>query len=409
MKSLMPYLVAALALVCISLAGLMAVLGVGPGSVPLLVAGAGAAFLVPLLSAKARLRALAGQIDLLREAVASLDQQLQAVVAALEASPDGAVVIDRQGNIAFMNASAASFLGRTKEELKGRPLTWFLPYEQVVKAVTSVHRGQREAVAVIDSFHGRPLQIRAFSLGGDERCLIHLRDVGEARLLQRVRRDFVANVSHELRSPLASLRAALETLQGGAINDPKDRDTFLTLALQEVVRLQDLVNGLLELSTLETGIGIEFKEGVKLEEVVQKAVESQLPRVLQAGLKLQVDIGGALPPVRADPERLQRAVINLLDNAIKFTPAGGRITVAAYATDEGVAIRVEDTGIGIDHEERERIFERFYRSKRARQMPGAGLGLAIVKHVVEAHGGKVWADALPEGGSAFTVVIPVSS
>ncbi|GBD12481.1 Alkaline phosphatase synthesis sensor protein PhoR [bacterium HR24] len=349
---------------------------------------------------------LAEPLSALAEALRSAWDERDLLLAALDASPDGLLVLDAEGRVRFTNAAAASFLGRDRASLAAQPLAWFLPHEAAVEALRRVRREGGTVTLAVEGPGGRALELTAAAVGIGGRVLVALRDLTETRRVDQVRRDFVANVSHELRTPLAALRSALETLRAGAMDDPQARELFLTRAEAEAERLTRLVEELLELSRLEAGVGLTASAPVDVGQVLLRAVERMEPQARRAGLDLELKLPPSLPSVLGDAERLERAVVNLLDNAIKFTPPGGSVTVMANAAEEGVLVMVQDTGIGIDERDLPRIFERFYKADRSRHQPGAGLGLAIVRHIVEAHGGRVWAQSTPGEGSTFAILLP---
>jgi two-component system phosphate regulon sensor histidine kinase PhoR len=242
----------------------------------------------------------------------------------------------------------------------------------------------------------------------DERIgVLVLRDLTELRRLESVRRDFVANVSHELRTPLTSIRALVETLEAGAINDPKVSGDFLHRIVSEVERLTALVDELLDLARLESGrMSLQLARESPEDLVVQAAsrLSTQMER---AGLTISWDISGDVPAIKSDRERIGQVLLNLIHNAIKFTPSGGSIHVSAARIGSDVEFRVEDTGIGVLPDDIPRLFERFYKTDRARRSVGTGLGLAIAKHIVMAHGGTIWAEHNRPSGTAFIFRLPI--
>jgi two-component system phosphate regulon sensor histidine kinase PhoR len=223
-----------------------------------------------------------------------------------------------------------------------------------------------------------------------------------------VRREFVANVSHELRTPLASIRAVVETLEAGAIDDPEVATDFLGRIVGEVDRLTGLVGELLELGRLESGRMPLRLAPVEPGLLIRAGAERLRPQIDRSGLALELEIPADLPSVSADEGRIEQVLLNLVHNAIKFTPSGGRITISARAGAGGVEFRVEDTGSGIPEAELDRVFERFYKSDKARRSEGSGLGLAIAKHIVMAHGGTIRAERAPGGGAALIFTLPVA-
>jgi two-component system phosphate regulon sensor histidine kinase PhoR len=216
----------------------------------------------------------------------------------------------------------------------------------------------------------------------------------------------VSNVSHELRTPLAGIRAAAETLQEGALEDAEAAQQFLGHILRETDRMTQLVEELLELSRIESGAAPLHFAALDAAELARDAVRRFTGQAERAGVRLSADAPAVALPVIGDHERLERALGNLIANAIRFTPAGGSITVAAGVEDGQVAISVADTGVGIEADEQGRVFERFYKVDRGRARGGTGLGLAIVKHIALAHGGSVTVESRPTRGSTFTMHLP---
>jgi two-component system phosphate regulon sensor histidine kinase PhoR len=223
-----------------------------------------------------------------------------------------------------------------------------------------------------------------------------------------MRREFVANVSHELRTPLASIRAVVETLEAGAVDDPVVAGDFLRRIIGEVDHLVGLVDELLDLARLESGRAIVKPEASDPAALLTRAVERLRPQVARAGLELRIEVPSDLPPVRVDRGRIEQVLINLVHNAVKFTPEGGEIVVSAELVDGMLQVSVRDTGVGVTAEELPRIFERFYKSDPARRSPGSGLGLAIAKHIVQAHGGTIWAESTPDAGTTVSFTMPLA-
>jgi two-component system, OmpR family, phosphate regulon sensor histidine kinase PhoR len=235
-----------------------------------------------------------------------------------------------------------------------------------------------------------------------------LQDITELRRAEAARRDFVANVSHELRTPVAALKALVETLEAGALNDPDAGPDFLRRMHVEVDGLAQLVTELLELARVEAGkLELEM-ERCQAGELLREAVDRSRAYAERAGL--QVDLAELVNPeltVEADARRIGQVLTNLLANAVKFTPAGGRIEAGARASNPWVEFWVADTGVGIPHDQLVRIFERFYKTDPSRTGGGTGLGLAICKHLVQAHGGSIWAESAGEGrGATFRFTLP---
>ncbi len=252
------------------------------------------------------------------------------------------------------------------------------------------------------------LSIIATPLSGDSGCLVHIRDLTELRRLEMVRQDFISNISHELRTPIASVKALAETLNEGAIEDPSVAKDFLSRINVEVDKLAQMVQELGELSRIESGEAPLQKRHINIADAIEHAVDRLKAQSDRAGLNLDIDIPPTLPKVMADEARVEQVLVNLIHNAIKFTPSGGRISISAKARDNDILVSVADTGVGIPADDLPRIFERFYKADKSRSGGGTGLGLAIAKHIVEAHGGRIWAESVEGKGSTFNFTLPLA-
>lgn len=247
---------------------------------------------------------------------------------------------------------------------------------------------------------------------------IIIEDLTELRRLERVRRDFIANISHELRTPLASVRLLVETLEDAIDTDPEKAQIFVEKIETEVQYLTELVSELLELSRIESGQADMVIEPIEAEKLVREAMARMLPLAQRHRVTLRTEIRQGSTLVAADSKQIGRVLINLVHNAIKFTPSGGVIVVGTMLEPGEQAQRffVRDTGVGIRPEELPRIFERFYKADRARSKAtfigpgggGGGLGLAIARHLVEAHGGRIEVQSTPGHGSTFSFIIPIA-
>ncbi len=252
--------------------------------------------------------------------------------------------------------------------------------------------------------------VRLASVGGEPGVVMVLHDVTALRQLERVRTEFVANVSHELRTPLTAIQGYLETLLSGALEEPENARRFLEIVLRHSERLGRLLNDLTDLSNIELGKVTLRKEAVRLDELVASVVAIIGPRAARSRVAVTADTPAELPAVAADRDRLVQVLINLVDNAVKYTPEGGAVTVTARATGDGaVEIAVADTGIGIPAADLPRITERFYRvdKARSRELGGTGLGLAIVKHLVLAHGGELRIESQEQQGTTVRFTLPI--
>jgi two-component system phosphate regulon sensor histidine kinase PhoR len=242
-------------------------------------------------------------------------------------------------------------------------------------------------------------------------AVVVLHDVSELRRLERVRQDFVANVSHEFKTPLTAIQGFAETLLAGALEDPGSNRRFLQIIRDHAVRLARLTDDLLKLARIEAGkLEVEFVP-VRLAEMIEGCAETTLLKATRKQITLEIDVAPGLPAVRGDAGLLREVLQNLLDNAIQYTSPGGHIRVTAVAGPREAVVSVADTGIGIPLAEQERIFERFYRvdAARSREEGGTGLGLSIAKHIVEAHGGRLWVESEVGRGSKFSFSIALAS
>lgn len=334
-----------------------------------------------------------------REAEADAQGVRELVLASME---EGVLLLDRDGVRVFSNGAFERHLGTAPDHLGS-----LLPLG-VRDAATQAAAGE---LARADVELGRPSRwIRATALpaGGDGGVLLVVRDVTEARHLDAVRRDFVANASHELKTPIASIRAAAETLRDGALDDPPAAARFTEQLEREAMRLSRIVSDLLDLSRLETGS--EPADPVQFGKVAAAEACRLQDEARAAGVTLVVD-ADADTTVRGSARDLSLLVRNLVDNAIRYTPAGGRVELRLREEPTRVLLSVRDTGVGIPQREVPRIFERFYRVDRARsrETGGTGLGLAIVKHVAENHGATVEVQSELGAGTTFEIAFPTTS
>jgi len=234
-------------------------------------------------------------------------------------------------------------------------------------------------------------------------------DITRLRHLETVRRDFVANVSHELRTPIASINLLVETLQRGAMTDPQAGAHFLQRIEVETQAMARLVEELLELSRLESGVLSLRLDSVNLEDLLREVINRLAPTATDKSIAVELDLQESLPPARADLKRIEQVLMNLVHNAIKFTPAGGKVLLRARRQSRGIYVEVVDTGMGLDAAEAARVFERFYKVDKGRnRAEGAGLGLAIAKHLLELHGSHLEVVSDVGRGSRFSFELPTA-
>jgi two-component system phosphate regulon sensor histidine kinase PhoR len=284
---------------------------------------------------------------------------------------------------------------------------------ELLEAVRQVLHGeprvQSEIVTGTLRQHHFAITVAAVRAGDTTGAVVVLHDITELRRLERVRRDFVANVSHEFRTPLTAIQGFAETLLAGAIDDPQNRTRFLEIILEHSRRLARLTEDLLMLSKMDAErLELEIRR-LSVSQLIESCLETAQRRAAEKDLRISVNAGQRLPDIAGDRRRLAEVLQNLLDNAIQYTLPGGQIVLSAVAGDEEVILTVSDTGIGIPQADQPRIFERFYRVDvaRSREAGGTGLGLAIAKHLVEVHGGRLWVDSEVGQGSQFHFSVPL--
>ncbi len=359
------------------------------------------------------------KLEELSNAVAALNTQLQRklneteadgarLAAVLEQIPDGIILSDEEGAIEFANPAAHKLLNENRKNLVGRRVAEALRYYQFIETwQASKQSGSLHSEVLELPYQRGFLQIVVapdrYMPGGS---LVLIQDLTRLRRLETVRRDFISNLSHELRTPLASLKALTETLQDGALDDPPAAERFLAHIVTEVDALTQMAQELLDLSRIESGQVQLNLHSISPQKILQRAAERMRMQAERAGIDLTFDCSEDLPPVHADLVRIEQVLVNLIHNGIKFTSPGGAVTLSCQPDSAKVRFAVADSGIGIPSRDLARIFERFYKTDRARASRGTGLGLSISKHLVEAHGGTIWVESIEGHGSTFYFTLP---
>jgi two-component system phosphate regulon sensor histidine kinase PhoR len=359
-------------------------------------------------------RALNETAARLDETIRTLRDEQSRSAAILHSMVEGVAVIGADGRLTFCNEAFCRALGAKEANCEGRSVIEVLRQADLLSMVRKSQEGEETVAGEVE--FGAP-QVRSFSVTatpipteGGRRVVLVLHDISELRRLERVRRDFVANVSHELKTPLTAIQGFAETLLGGALEDAQNSRRFLQIIRDHATRLGRLTDDLLRLSQIEAGkLGLELSP-VPLSGVIEPCLETTRLKAAAKNLTLTVECPPEIPRVLADARRLQEVLQNLLDNAVQYTPAGGSITVRAGVEGKRVRLSVTDTGIGIPSGEQARIFERFYRvdAARSRAVGGTGLGLSIAKHLVEAQGGRIEVESQVGRGSTFTIFLPAA-
>jgi two-component system, OmpR family, phosphate regulon sensor histidine kinase PhoR len=345
--------------------------------------------------------------------IRTLTEERNLSAAILGSMVEGVAVVNGAERLVFANPGFALILGLEVPPVSGSSLLEVVRQTELIEAVRHVLAGEPRVEAEIATgtlrqhfFAATVASVRAGETSG---AIIVLHDITELRKLERVRRDFVANVSHEFRTPLTAIQGFAETLLAGAMDDPQNRHRFLGIILEHARRLARLTEDLLKLSQMDADrLELEIR-AVSVSALVESCYETARHRAAERELKLSLNLPTHLPDVSGDARRLQEVLQNLLDNAIQYTLPGGKIVLSAEAQNDEVIFTVADTGIGIPQADQPRIFERFYRVDvaRSREAGGTGLGLAIARHLIEVQGGRIWVDSEVGAGSKFNFSAPV--
>ncbi len=353
---------------------------------------------------------LAGMLDKITLELNHSNSSLKAI---LKSIPCAVVAVDRDKKIVMYNDMARDFFA-IPEDAEGKffiERVRYVSMEKMIDRALSTKKNVEEErpIVSLDSesiykINAAPIKIQNKVSG----AVLLAQDITDIRHLEMMRRDFAANVSHELKTPLTVINGFLETIKTEKNLDKKTRDKFLDIISMETDRLSRLIEDILTLSEIETGV-LSHVENVNVDERIGKSVELLRKGAEKKNITLEKNLSCPKITVRGNADRLTQMAINLIDNAIKYTPEGGRVTVSTSKSRENCMITVEDNGIGISMEDQRRLFERFYRAdkSRSRELGGTGLGLSIVKHIVSSMNGRVQVKSAPGHGSVFTVIFPI--
>ncbi|MBN2148512.1 MAG: HAMP domain-containing protein [Anaerolineales bacterium] len=347
----------------------------------------------------------------LHDQINALQAERAKLSAVLQKMTDGVLIVDQDGRVQLSNAAAEKMFSVAPEDVLGRPLVEVTRHHQPFEMWQRCNAtGESQTESFDLGRNNLYLAGIATPLGPllPGSILLLFQDLTRQRQTETIRRDFISNVSHELRTPLAALKALTETLRDGALEDPPAAQRFLGQIEMEVDSLSLMVSELLELSRIESGRVPLVLKPTRPIDIVSPAHERLYLQAERGHLSLSISCPADLPLVSADAVRVQQVIVNLLHNAIKFTPEGGQVEVSATRQGQAILFSVCDSGIGIAPADLPRIFERFYKVDRSRASSGTGLGLAIARHLVEAHGGKIWAESAIGQGSTFFFTIPLA-
>lgn len=352
----------------------------------------------------------------LSDQIKTMTRQRNELETVFSSMVEGVIAVDRDEKIISINHAATQIFNCDQERIKGRSVQEAIrniELQQFVKKSLNHHRLLEEDIHIFSSEerilngHGTALTDMGGKIIG---ALIVLSDVTRLRNLETMRRDFVANVSHEIKTPLTAIKGFVQTLRDGAIKEPENGERFLGIIEKHVDRLSVIINDLLSLSRIEEEAEkqeIDLKQD-RIKEVLRAAIQVCEPKAAEKKVVIEFVCENDLQ-AEINPALLDQAVVNLLDNAIKYSPENSTIHVEAEIRDHEIQIKVQDQGCGIDRNHLPRLFERFYRvdKARSRKLGGTGLGLAIVKHIIQAHHGQVSVESIPDKGSTFTLHIPM--
>jgi len=341
----------------------------------------------------------------LKELVETISEDRARLATIMDNMADSVIMTDTEGNISLANRAAAKLFNIKEPENK--PLIEAVRDHEVDGLLKlCLKTAEMQSVQYESGTSRRYLRAIAVPITGSG-VLLLFQDLTSLRNLQTTRRELIGNISHEFRTPLAGIKAMVETLHGGAIGDKKAAGDFLNRIDSEVDRLTQLVAELTELSRIETG-GAELKlEPVNINDLVEEVTTQLSPQAERQRLTVARELAADLPSVTADAARVRQVILNLLHNAIKFTEPGGKITVRTRKQGESVTVAIADTGRGIAREDLPHVFERFYKGDKARAGEGTGMGLAIAKHIIEAHGSDIRVESEEGRGSTFSFSLPI--
>jgi two-component system phosphate regulon sensor histidine kinase PhoR len=344
--------------------------------------------------------------------------------AILRSMVEGVAVVDAQERLVFWNRAFSEVLSLQSATNEGSPLIEVVRSSDLLGLIRRALQGEEGlqsdiAMGIVQpqnfSVTAAPVKALESDRSGPadkpSGAVVVLHDVTELRRLERVRQDFVANVSHEFKTPLTAIQGFAETLLAGALDDPKNNRRFLEIIREHAARLARVTDDLLKLARIEAGkLELEFFP-VGLQDLIEGCTETTLLKASRKKISFNVELSAGLPSIRGDASLLHDVLQNLLDNAIQYTPSDGHVRVEASAGAHEATVTVSDSGIGIPLADQERIFERFYRvdAARSREAGGTGLGLSIAKHIVEAHGGRLWVESAVGRGSKFSFSIPLAT
>ena len=323
---------------------------------------------------------------------------------------DGVVMTDAEEKLLLTNPAAERLFNFKKENVNGHPLIEAVHDYEIDEIVKKCLSTTHEQTAQLET-NGRFIRVIAVPIttGRSYSTLVLFQDLTELRNLQTMRRELIGNISHDLRTPIAGIKAMVETLQDTAIDDKQVALDFLTRINGEVDRLTQMVTELTELSHIETGKAELRRVPTNLNYLIEEVVGQMRPQAESKPVTITTDFNSNLPVIKVDKDRIRQTLTNLVHNAIKFNNPGGKVTITTTFDNESAIVSMSDTGIGISKEDLPHIFERFYKADKARSQGGSGLGLAIAKHTIQAHGGSISVKSEEGKGTTITFDLPLNT
>ena len=347
----------------------------------------------------------------LKRLVETVSEDRAKLMSILNNMADGVILTDIEGNIVLTNKAVQKLFRIRDENAKAKPLIEVIREHELNDILKSCLETGQEQIVQFDSGISNKF-LRAIAVLVDQErqggALVLVQDLTELKNLQTMRREMVGNISHEFRTPLAGIKAMVETLQDGATDDREAAKDFLSRIEAEVDRMTQLVAELAELSRIETGKAELKLEPMNLNSLVEEVTAQLKPQAERQNLTLEMALADDLPTTSADKARIRQVLVNLFHNAIKFNHSGGNIRVRTSHSEGSIVVEISDTGTGIAKDDLLHIFERFYKADKSRSGQGSGMGLAIAKHIVEAHGGEIKVRSEEGKGSTFSFNLPVT-
>ena len=346
----------------------------------------------------------------LKTTIAAIVDERSNLATVLTNLTDGVVMTDAEEKLLLTNPAAERLFNFKKENVNGHPLIEAVHDYEIDEIVKKCLSTTHEQTAQLET-NGRFIRVIAVPIttGRSYSTLILFQDLTELRNLQTMRRELIGNISHDLRTPIAGIKAMVETLQDTAIDDKQVAWDFLTRINGEVDRLTQMVTELTELSHIETGKAELRRVPTNLNYLIEEVVGQMRPQAESKPVTITTDFNSNLPVIKVDKDRIRQTLTNLVHNAIKFNNPGGKVTITTTFHNESAIVSMSDTGIGISKEDLPHIFERFYKADKARSQGGSGLGLAIAKHTIQAHGGNISVKSEEGKGTTITFDLPLNT